>query len=99
LAAGSAKPRHTDALPDAKRSDVVTDHINAADNFVTGHNGELGIWQLTIDDMQVGAAHPARRYTNSDFADCRPRIGLLYQLERLTRPFQHHCLHAGKCIA
>jgi hypothetical protein len=55
--------------------------------------------QLAINDVQVGAAHPARRHANSDFADCRPRIGRFHKPERRARPFQHHCLHVGKSIA
>jgi hypothetical protein len=99
LPAGSAKPRHADALPDVKRIDAVPHHFDAADDFVTRHDRKFGIGQLAINDVQVGAAHPARRHANSDFADCRPRLGRLHKLKRRARPFQHHCLHVGKSIA
>jgi hypothetical protein len=85
-------------LPNAERSRAVADHIDAADDFVTGHNGKLGIWQLAINDMQVGAAHPARRHLHSDFTGRGTWIGSLNQSERLAESLQHHCLHAGKSI-
>jgi hypothetical protein len=69
LPAGSAKPRHADPLPDTKRIDAVAHHIDAADDFVTGHDRKFGIGQLTINDVQVSAAHPARRHANSDFTN------------------------------
>ena len=73
--------------------------VDVADDFVTGHDGKFRIRQFAINDVQVGAAHPTRRNTNSDFADCRPRIGLFHGSERRARPFQNHCLHVSKCIA
>ena len=95
LPAGSAKPRHADALPDVKRIDAVANHIDAADDFVTGHDGKFGIGQLAINDVQVGAAHPTCRYANSDLANCRPWIGRFHKPERRARPLQHHCLHVS----
>jgi hypothetical protein len=98
LPAGSAEPRHADALPDVKRIDAVAQQIDAADDFVARHNGKPGIGQLAINDVQVGAAHPARRHPHSDFSSYRPRIGPLHQSERLARPFQNHCQHAGNLL-
>ena len=72
----------------AQTFDIVAQHIDAADDFVAGHNGKLGICQLAINDVQVGAAHPTRRHPHSDLSGCRPRIGSLHQSERFARPFQ-----------
>src|SRR5438874_243894 len=49
LSAGPAKPRHADALPDAQVADPLAGHIDVADDFVTGHNGKLGILQFAVD--------------------------------------------------
>jgi hypothetical protein len=38
LPARSSKPRHADTLPGFERIDAVANHINAANDFVTGHD-------------------------------------------------------------
>src|SRR5205823_12294037 len=79
VSTGLTQPRHADAATNFKPSDTVADHIDAADNFVTRHEWELGIWQFAIDDMQVGAAHAARRDANSHLSISRPRIRPLHK--------------------
>ena len=79
MPASSPEPRDADALPDLKRTIAAANHVDATDDFVPGHDRKLGIGQLTIHDMQVGAAHPARGHPHSDFACCRPRHRLLHQ--------------------
>jgi hypothetical protein len=54
------KPRHADALADAKAIDPRPDRIDTADDFVTRHNRQCQIRQIAVDDMQIGAANAAR---------------------------------------
>jgi hypothetical protein len=82
-------------LPWLKRADAIADHVDAADDFMPGDDGKLGIRQFTINDMQVSAAHPTCRYPHSDFARCGPGVGPFHQSERHARPLQYHRLHAG----
>jgi hypothetical protein len=79
VSAGLTQPRHADAATNSKRSDTIADHIDAADNFVAGYEREPGIWQFAIDNMQVGAAHAARRDANSHLTVSWPRIGPLHK--------------------
>ena len=51
LPARSAKPRHADTLPGFERIDAVADHINAANDFVTGYDRQFGIWQFPVNDV------------------------------------------------
>jgi hypothetical protein len=74
-----AQPGYADAAANSKRSDTLTDHIDTADDFVARYERELGIWQFTIDNMQVGAAHAAGRDANSHLIVSRPRIGPLHK--------------------
>jgi hypothetical protein len=77
--ASLTQPRHPDAAANSKRSDTLADHIDAADNFVARYEREFGIWQFSIDNMQVGAAHAARRDANSHLSVSWPRIGPLHK--------------------
>jgi hypothetical protein len=72
--ASSTEPRHANALPDFKLVDCAADQVDAADDFVSRDDGKLGIRQLTIDDMQIGTAHPAGRHPQSHFARRGPGI-------------------------
>jgi hypothetical protein len=39
---------------------VSTDRLDATDNLVTGHDGDHGIREFSVDEVEVGAADPAR---------------------------------------
>jgi hypothetical protein len=61
-------------LPHSERAHAGADHIDAADDFVAGHDRELGIRQFAVNHVQVSAAYPTRRHANADFAGHRPPI-------------------------
>src|SRR5262249_11508682 len=64
--AGMAEPRHPDALALREAVDAVADGGDAADDLVTGNDGQLGIRQFAIDDMKVRATDAARRHLDQD---------------------------------
>jgi hypothetical protein len=50
-AASMAQPWNADAFTHAHTLNASTDFINPTDDFMTGDNGKLRVWQLAIDDM------------------------------------------------
>ena len=76
--------------PTANRStsgDCVTDDL------VPGHERQLGLGQLAIDDVEVGAAHAAGRDCDEDLARARLGIGQLGLAERRARRVEDHRAH------
>ena len=65
LTAGPAEPGHAHARsglePHASR-----DHL--ADDLMTGYERELRVRELTVDDVEIGSAHPARVHCEQDLA-------------------------------
>ena len=39
---------------------VPTDRLDSTDDLVTGHDGDRGIREFSLDEVEVGAADPAR---------------------------------------
>jgi hypothetical protein len=42
------------------RRHVSADRLDSTDNLVTGHDGDRGVREFAVDDVEVGAADPAR---------------------------------------
>src|ERR1035437_6214816 len=92
--AGRAQPRHADALTQRKSADARTRSGDAADDLVPRHDRQLGVFQLAVDHMQIGAADLAGRNRDQDFARAGLRHWPLAHDERATRRVQHHGVHA-----
>ena len=92
MAAGVAEPGRADPRANSERH-AGADRLDPADDLVPRHDRQLGVRQLAVDDMQIGAADAAGLDPQSDFA--RPRLGLgpLLHDELLAGPPQHHRAH------
>ncbi len=60
------------------------------------HERELGVLELAVEDMEVGAAHPAGRDLDEDLMRARLWHRQLHGSERLTGPIEHHRLHRSR---
>jgi hypothetical protein len=69
-----------------------------AHDLVSEDERELGLGQLAVDDVQVGAADPAGLDCEQQLPGSRDRFGQLGERQRLARPLQHHGLHFHKNI-
>jgi hypothetical protein len=98
FAASPPEPRNTDALTDVKIIDAFTEFFDLSDDFVSRNQRQLWIWQFTIDDVQIGAAHRARRHAHEDFARAWMRNWHFAPRERLPCGPQHHRLHEVRYI-
>ncbi len=70
-AVGIAEPRHADAHPRSEALDAVAQGLDAPDDLVPEHERKLRLRELAVEDMQVGAAHPARRDLDQDLVRAR----------------------------
>src|SRR5215216_551395 len=93
--AGVAEPRHANALPAREPTDAVANDGDAANDLVAGDDRQLGVRQLAVDDMQVGAADAARRNLDHNLAGGRRRHRPLPHHERAAGPLEDHCAHHG----
>lgn len=61
-AASAAQPRHPHSIADPECLHARPYVLHPADNFVTRHDRQAGMWQFPVNHMQIGAANPAGRY-------------------------------------
>jgi len=92
-AAGPAEPGHADAFAYGECDNIRADCGDPADDFMAWDDGQLRPWQLAVDDMQVGAADPARGNLDQHLAAAGGRRLPLAHDEGKTRPVQHHGSH------
>ena len=59
FAAGVAQPGNADPFADLQVNYTGTKRIHPTDDLVSGNNRIGDVRQVTIDDMQIGAAHAA----------------------------------------
>ena len=51
---------HTDAVPEGELLAPGAERVDDPDHLVTGHDGQARQLEIALDDVQVGAAAPAR---------------------------------------
>ncbi len=69
---------------------------DAADDLVAEDEGELGMRQLAVENVQVGATHPAGGDLDQDLTGPRLRHLQFGAPERLAGRIQHHRPHDGR---
>ena len=55
--ASGPEPGNSDSHSGPKIVDILADPIDPPDNFVTGNDRQLRIWQFAVDDMEVSSAN------------------------------------------
>src|SRR4051812_7123650 len=100
---GPVQPAHADALPDVQARRAVAEGIDSPDNLVAGNDGQLGEFELTGDDVQVGTATGAHVNPEAYLAARRLGCVSLDEPERRVadrrRPLQHLRLHGRRLTA
>ena len=94
-AAGPAEPGDADALPFAEPLDARAERRDAPHDLVPRHDRQPRLGQVAVHHVEIGAADPAGRNTNQDFA----RAGLghrpFLQGERGAIAAINHGAHGG----
>jgi hypothetical protein len=102
LAVGPAEPGHAHPRPGREALAATKDPRH---DLVTGHERELRLTQLAVDDVQVRAAHPAREDLQRKLARAGLRVGQLRRAQRRAWLIEHHRAHARslrpgvRCVA
>ena len=79
--------------PGLEALDAIAHRGDDADDLVSRHERQLGLRQLAIDDMQIGAAHRARADLDQDLARARLGGRNLSRAERLPLGMKDHRFH------
>ena len=92
-----AEPGHADPRAELE-VDAFADRLDAADDLVPRHDRQLGIGQLAVDDMQVGAAYAAGLDPNPNLPRSGRRIGPLLHHQPFAGPPEDHGAHDRICL-
>ena len=90
-----AEPGHADARAELE-ADPFADRLDAADDLVARHNGQLWVWQLAVDDVEVGPANAASLNPHANLARSRRGVRPLLHPEPLVRPIEDHGAHPSE---
>ena len=63
-----AEPGNPDPLIDCQAFHTSTDGVDMSDDFMTWNDRQFRVLQITVDDMQVGAANAAGRDFHQNFS-------------------------------
>ena len=92
-AVGMSEPRHADAVVDGEAGDAGAKRRHVTHDLMTENERQLGLRQLAVEDVEIGAAHPASGDLDEDLLGSRLGNGQLGKSERLARPVEQHGLH------
>jgi len=93
-AARMRQPGDADPCAWSDAGDAFSSRLDDADNLVPRDDGRLLIRQLSVDDMQVCAAHGAGFDPHTHLARAGRGNIPLFMTQRLSGLVQDHCLHA-----
>ena len=89
-AAGAPQPGHADALAQAQRGHAGTQGVHRADHLVARHHWPARHEQITVLQVQVGAADGAGAHAQAHLAGAGLGQRAALGLQRLARAAQHH---------
>jgi hypothetical protein len=68
MTAGVAEPGNADTLADAQACHATAEGIDTPDDLVAGDNGQLGVREITVHHVKIGAADRAGLHHQADLA-------------------------------
>jgi hypothetical protein len=87
------EPGDTNAIANCKSDIAITHGYYSSDNFVAGNERQFGLREITVDDVEVGAADRAGGDFDKHLAGAWARQLPLNQPKRLANSLEHHRLH------
>jgi hypothetical protein len=75
-----AQPRNTHTLPDGKPLHTWAKLVNPPHDFMPWNNGQDGVGQFTINNVQVCAAYATGQHLHPDFTRAGRGVGQLFPL-------------------
>jgi hypothetical protein len=80
-------------LPNTKAAYTRPHRGNGADDLMAGDHGSLGMGQLAVNQMQVGAADAAGMDVDQQLARCGDRVRNLQVAQLSVGAVEYHCTH------
>src|SRR4029079_14353884 len=96
FAVGPAEPGNPDAVAWRKASCPLTKRLDRGYDLVAGHERQLWFRKLAIDDVEVGATHPAGTNLEQELMFARLRRRHLLGDKRVLRGFENKRSHTRK---
>lgn len=93
LAAGMAQPWHADTVALPEPGDTASARFDRTDDLVPRNERRLGVAQVAVDDMEVGAAHATSRYGNAHLTRSRLGHRHAHRAQRQPRALEQHRSH------
>src|SRR5262249_21742293 len=78
----AVQPRHTDPVADRSARAARPERVDASDDLVAGGDRQVGQLEVALDDVEIGAAAPARRDGGAHLPGTGRRHRPLDELER-----------------
>ncbi len=94
-----AEPRHAHPFADLEAADPGSDGDDVPDDLVAGDDMRLGMRQVAVNDVQIGAADAARCDPDQDLPALWRTNGALHPLERCADVIELHREHARGQLA
>ena len=92
-----AEPGDADARAGLE-AHAIAGRLDAADNLMSRHDGQLRVGQLAIDHVQIGATDAAGFDPNANLARSRRWVGPLLHAEPIMQPVQDHGAHVSGAL-
>jgi len=89
----AAKPRHPGPLAQCQTVDTRAKRVDAPDDLVSQYQWEVGMGELAIENMQIGAADAAGFHLEPHFARSRGGVRQIAEDQRGVLFFQDHRAH------
>jgi hypothetical protein len=88
-----AEPGYANALPDTELCDAGAKLGDMSDDLVPWNNGQLWVFEIPVDDVEIGPAHAACRHLHENLRRRGGGRRKLHLPKRRPWPFEHHRLH------
>jgi hypothetical protein len=89
------EPGNANSITHCKTPVTIAQASHTSDNLVSGNERKLGVRQVAVDHVEIGAANRARRDFDKHLAGTGTRHPPLNQPERMASSLEHHRLHAS----
>jgi hypothetical protein len=93
FSARPSEPRDADAIAGCEGSDTGPHVDDSPDDLVAGHDRQLRVGKLTVDEVEIGAANRARADADQQLSGPRARDDEVGGLQGGPRSAQNHRVH------
>lgn len=93
-----AEPGNANSITHCKTPLTIAQASHTSDNLVSGNERKLGVRQVAVDHVEIGAANRACPDFDKHLAGTGTRHLPFNQPERMTSSLEHHRLHVSTSL-